>query len=136
MTKRTFRLLILLHWSLVFVAVVIAVVTKKSLPTELVAYMDAQAKIPTSFSHEVLWLIYAIVTVAAWIGLLLFKNRARHLVLFCYVAGLVFLSTRAAYVRSGLIEVMLNVITTLGGVIFALMYFSPMKEAFKSQGEV
>ena len=98
--------------------------------------MDAQAKVPANLPHEALWWIYTVVFIVSWVGLFLFKKWARHLVLLCYVIGLIFLFTRAAYVRSGLVDVMLNVITTLGGVIFALMYFSPIKPAFKSEGEV
>ncbi|MCA1594701.1 MAG: hypothetical protein LC754_19140 [Acidobacteria bacterium] len=136
MSKRTFRLLILLHWLLVIPTVFIAVLTKKSLPVELVAFMDAQAKAPAGFARELAGWLYVAATFVGWVGLLLFKNWSRSLVLLCYVIGLVFLANRMAYVRSGWVDAMLNLITTLGGAIFALMYFSPTKDAFESKGEV
>lgn len=138
MTKRQFRILIVLNWLLTIIAAIVFLSTRTSLPTELKTYLENQGSSGESTADSILlWvdvslLVFAIVVS---IGLLLFKRWARNFLFAVYVLSVSLIPTRAVYIDTGWAQLMFTLETMTGGMILALVYFSPLSALFASPGD-
>ena len=138
MTKQQFRILIVLNWLLTITAAIVFLSTRTSLPTELKTYLENQKSIGESTADSILlWvdvslLVFAI-TVS--IGLLLFKRWARSFLLPVYLFSVLLIPTRAVYIDTGWSQLVFSLANMTGGMILALVFFSPLSALFNSPGD-
>ena len=131
MTRRQFRLLLIVNWLMVLVAIIVLFLTRRNLPPELRAYNEAF----TQSSPHTFFLIFdglsSILFIVSYVGLYFFKKWARAVFVATYIITLLEVPLISAYVQTGwfyMMGAMLNVTT---GMLIALMYFAPIKGAFE-----
>jgi len=138
MTKKQFRILIVLNWLLTITAAIVFLSTRTSLPTELKTYLENQKSIGESTADSILlWVDVSLLVfaIAASIGLLLFKRWARRLVILVYLFSVLLIPTRAVYIDTGWSQLVFSLANMTGGMILALVFFSPLSALFNSPGD-
>ena len=134
MSKRLFRLLLILNWALFVVAIAAFFFTRAQLPPQLRDYVESQ---PLSGNVGVAYdLLYIIVAVVAWVGVFRFKRWGRELFLAVYIVGLVEIPFGPAIVVTGWVYLVDSLINAVWGITIAAMYFSPIRGAFDSRPDV
>ncbi|MBW4490758.1 MAG: hypothetical protein KME12_23540 [Trichocoleus desertorum ATA4-8-CV12] len=139
MTRKNFRRLLVLSWLLVIPVVIVSFATETSLPPELQNYLERVESAPLANGEIVLatvnttFIVFALVLAA---GLFRFRRWAKTLLPMYYVLGLLLLPFNGPYVESGWATVLIHSGVTLDGVILALVFFSPLKESFETDGDV
>jgi hypothetical protein len=133
MTKRQFRTLIVLNWLLTLTVVAAFYSTQSFLPTELKTYLENQKNAPISTSDNILlWIDITLLvfTIAISIALFLFKSWARKLFIIGYIISVLLIPTRPVYIDTGWTHLIFNLGNIIGGMILALVYFSPVSRLF------
>jgi len=77
-----------------------------------------------------------IIEVVAWVGVFKFKKWARGLFIAAYIAMLMEIPFNPAIVQTGWTYFLGSLIYTVGGMTIAVMYFSPIRSAFKARHDV
>ncbi|HXI88375.1 MAG TPA: hypothetical protein VNO24_00040 [Blastocatellia bacterium] len=137
MTKQQFRVLIVLNWLLTIAAAIVFLSTRTSLPTELKTYLENQKSIGSSADSILLWIDVSLLVfaIAASIGLLLFKRWAKSVLLPVYFVSVLLIPTRAVYIDTGWSQLVFSLANMTGGMILALVFFSPLNVLFDSPGD-
>jgi len=136
--KRQLRILIVLNWLLTIIAAIVFLSTRTSLPTELKTYLENQKSLGESSADGIfLWVDVSLLVfaIAASIGLFLFKRWARNFLLAIYLFSVLLIPTRAVYINTGWAQLMFSLADMTGGMILALVFFSPLSALFDSPGD-
>jgi hypothetical protein len=135
MTRRQFRLLLIFNWLIVLVAIVVLFLTRPNLPPELRAYNEAF----TQSSRHAFFLIFdgiiSILFIVSYVGLYFFKKWARAVFVSTFIITLLEVPVISAYVQTGWFYMMGAVLNVTTGMLIAVMYFAPLKEAFERQAD-
>jgi len=131
--KKIFRILIVLNWATAIAGAIVYVTTRGSLPVELTPYLENRRRLGvTQFERAILWIeiVLFIVSVVDSIGLFHFRRWARTLLVPLYVIATLLLPTNAVYIQTGWTRMLLSISTVIGGMIIAMVFFSPLAEVF------
>ena len=139
MTAKTFRILVAAEILLMIATMVSDMVTGYQLPEELRPFqMGAGGSAPEAEMRASEWVLafggLSIVTlvVVSLIGLLLLWRPARLLYTLSYVVAIPILLFAGPSVSTAITETVGELSSFLGGVIWALLYFSPIKRYFET----
>lgn len=138
MTAKTFRILVAAEILLIIGIVVCAFATHHQLPEELKRYdLGAEDSADTEIRTGEWILVFGAVSIAAllvisMIGLLFLWRPARLLYTLSYVAGIPILLFSGPSVSTAITETVTELSSFLSGVIWALLYFSPIKQYFET----
>ena len=139
MTRKNFRILLVLSWLLVIAGVVVSFATKNSLPSELQSYLERVENAPLTNGEIVLAVVditFVVFAIVLTVGLYRFRRWAKTLLPVSYVLGLVLIPVNGPYVESGWVSILFYSGSLMDGIILALVYFSPLKEFFETNGDV
>ncbi len=139
MSRKNFRILLVLSWLLVIAGVVVSFLTESSLPPELRAYLERVGDAPPASGEIVLAVVdvaFIILAIVLTVGLFRFRRWARSLLPVSYALGFALLPAHGPYVESGWESALFYVGSSVDGVILALVYFSPLSEVFEMNGDV
>src|SRR5262249_41139492 len=128
------RTLIMLNWATAIAGTIVYVTTRGSLPQELTQYLESRRLIGvTQFERAILWTetVLFIVSVVDSVGLFHFRRWARTLLVPLYVIATLLLPTNAVYIQTGWTRMLLSISTVFGGMIIAMVFFSPLAEVFE-----
>ncbi len=140
MSTRTFRVLVILDIALALMAVLADFAFQGTLPAALQDYLKAEQDAEFNNSPGMWILIVGAMSVlglglAATVGLLLLWRPARLLYTLTYaVSWLLYLFVGASVVTAPA-HMLYDMSSFLAGVIWALIYFSPLKIHFEPAGE-
>jgi len=141
MSQRSFQILVVFSQILAIAIVLVQYVTESSLPPELLGYLNTYETIlvPDRFAlFELLtnipFLIETFLGVLAAVGLILFRAWGRS-VFLVYVGTVTALTVLTGpHVNTGWTGLVGYISSLAEGVILGLIYLSPIKELFKTQG--
>lgn len=139
MTRKNFRILLVLSWLLVITGVVVSFATRNSLPSELQSYLERVENAPLTNGEIVLAIVdvtFVVFVIVLTVGLFRFRGWAKALLPVSYLLGLVLIPVNGPYVESGWVSILFYSGSLVDGMILALVYFSPLKESFESNGDV
>jgi len=135
MTKSRFRLLIIANWSFTLLALAASIFGRRTLPDQLQEYLKSRSTTaPSTYETVSIWIAFAsiVFAIVVSIGIFLIKRWGRALILPSYAltyvlicADLVFNPTRPVYIQTGLTNLLFSLSYVAGGVILALVFFSP-----------
>ena len=123
----------MLNWATAIGGVIVYVETRRSLPVELTQYLESRRRFGvTQFERVMLWTetILFVVSVIDSVGLFQFRRWARTLLVPLYVIATLLLPTNAVYIQTGWTRLLLSISTLIGGMIIAMVFFSPLAEVF------
>ena len=132
-SKNIFRIIVILDIVIVVFGIIVSDLTEGLLPETLQNYLMQAAEsdfIPKDTIFLIIGAIFFIALIVSWIGLLKFKKFAPWLYLVVSTADIVLTSFMGPTVRSGLAESIAIFEGLIGGVLIALVFFSPVKEFF------
>ena len=137
MTTKAFRILVLISIVVTIGVIAAEVTATRSLPDPLRAYRKATEE---QFSPTMLMMVLGAFSVVLLgmigsIGLLFLWRPARILYTLATVLAFPLALTFGPNVTTALSHFLTIIGTFLNGVIFALIYFSPLKEEFDDSGE-
>lgn len=135
-SRRSFRLLLLANWALIFFVVVAHVLSQRSLPAELQAWLQAYQHDPQyqiSSGKLLVDLFYIAIQLAVTIGLFTFKKWAKALLLPVTVLGYFIVGASRISIDLEWVVSLKSVLSTMYGMIIALVYFSPLGKEFEKQ---
>src|SRR6266404_8960094 len=138
-TRTKFRVLLVLSWVLLVLAVTAYFIASNSLPIELQRWLNdynssEQTRVPGY--RLLIDLLYLIINIVVAAGLFFFRRWARTLYAPIIVFGLALLFTERVSIEpewSRAVSILANIIN---GVILALIYCSPVRLMFESKGDV
>ena len=135
MSVRTFRILVVTLLLLTIGIVVADSATRSHLPEPLRAYLDAEDKVQAEMPPRLMVLAFGAIAVASLafissIGLLVLWRPARLLYTLSFVIALPLYLVMDPVIYSGTTEFLNELASLLGGAIWALLYFSPIKSHF------
>lgn len=135
MSVRTFRILVVTLLLLTIGIVVSDSATRSQLPEPLRAYLDAEDKAEPEMSPRVMVLAFGAILVSALalissIGLLFLWRPARLLYTLSFVIALPLYLIMDPLIYTGITEFLSELASLLGGAIWAILYFSPIKSHF------
>lgn len=139
MTRKNFRILLVLSWLLVIAGVVVSFVTESFPPPELQTYLQRVENSPLANGEIVLAIVdvaFIVLAVVLTVGLFLFKRWAKTLLPMSYALGLVLIPVNGPYIESGWVTTLFYLGSLVDGIILALVYFSPLREVFEMNGDV
>ena len=139
MTRKNFRILLVLSWLLVIAGVMASFITEKTLPPELQSYLERVENAPLTNSEIVLAVVdiaFIVFAVVLTVGLFRFRRWAKTLLPISYVLGLALIPGDGPYVESGWASFLFFLGSLVDGIILALVYFSPLREFFEMNGDV
>jgi len=139
MTQKNFRILLVLRWLLVIASVVASFATENSLPPELQSYLERVENAPFANGEIVLAVVdgtFVVFAVVLTVGLFRFRRWAKTLLPMSYILGLVLIPVNGPYVESGWVSMLFYLDSLVDGIILTLVYFSPLKESFETNGGV
>ena len=138
-TRTQFRVLLVISWVLLVLAVAAYFIAKKSLPIELQRWLNdynssQQTRIP---GHRLLIDVFYLATnIVVAAGLFVFKRWAKMLYIPLTVFGLTLLITERVSIEVEWSRAISILASIINGVILALMYCSPVSGMFESKGDV
>jgi len=130
--KKVLRVLIMLNWATAIAAVIVSQSTRH-LPPELNPFFESRRQLgATQFENAVSWIeiVLFFFSVADSIGLFLIRRWAKLLLLPLYTVATLLIPTNAVYIQTGWTRMLLGMSTLFGGMIIALVFFSPLAEVF------
>lgn len=143
MLRRNFQILVASSQVLAIAIVFVQYVTESSLPPELLGYLHSYETIliPDRFAllellTNVPFLIQTSLGILAAVGLILFRAWGRSVFLVSIVTELALSVLSGPYVSTGWTGLVAYIYTIAEGAILALIYLSPIKEMFETQGEI
>ena len=139
MTRKNFRILLVLGWLLAAAGVVLSFMTESSLPPEIQSYLQRMEDAPLAQGEIVLGVVditFIVFGVVLTIGLFRFKRWAKTLLPMFYALGFVLLPVNGPHVETGWASMMFYLGSFVDGLILALVYFSPLRESFEFDGNV
>lgn len=131
--KKILRILIALNWATAIVAVIVSQAARQHLPTELTSFLESRQRLgATQFEKVVVWveIVLFFFSIADSVGLFLFRRWARLLLLPLYIVATLLVPANAVYIQTGWTRMLLGISTLLGGMVIALVFFSPLAEVF------
>jgi hypothetical protein len=131
--KKILRILITLNWATAIAAVIVFLATRQYLPTELTPYFESRRRLgATQFERVVVWIeiVLFFFSVADSVGLFLFRRWAKLLLIPLYTVATLLIPTDAVYIQTGWERMLFGISTLFGGMIIALVFFSPLAEVF------
>jgi hypothetical protein len=134
LNKTNFRLLIVAEILLTIGGVIASFLGEASLPEALRTFESTRYEaetVPMLLVSFGLFILILICLLIAWVGLLLFWRPARPLYLLSMAAGLFLMPFLGPFVDTGLSYALAEAVNIIGGIILALVYFSPLKELFE-----
>ena len=138
-TRTQFRVLLGLSWVLLVLAVSAYFIAKKSLPAELLRWLNDYNSSPQTRISEyrlLIDLLYLAINIVVAAGLFYFKRWAKALYIPIIVFGLALLLNERISIEpewSRAVSVLANI---SNGVILALIYCSPVSRMFESKCDV
>ncbi len=129
-------MLLMANWVIFFAVIIFILLGRNKLPPELQSYLSAQRAVNVSNIDLIFDLIYLVLTMAAWIGLYRFKAWSRELFIASFIIGLAGLPMRPIYIHTGWMQLIGSLSSILGGMLIAVVYYSPMAKAFRSEANV
>lgn len=138
MTTKIFRILVAVSLALSIASVVSELMSGSQLPEPLKAYKDSIGETPTPGLLAGLLVAFSVVLLGliGTVGLLFFWRPARTLYTIATVAAFPLSFGFGAFVWTEWTHFLTITSTFLGGVVWALMYFSePIVEEFEEFGE-
>jgi hypothetical protein len=139
MTRKNFRILLVLSWLLLIAGIVASFLTENSLPPELQSYLERVENAPLANGEIVLAVVdvaFFVLAVVLTVGLFRFRRWAKSLLPMSYVLGLALIPGNGPYVESGWASFLFFLGSSVDGIILALVYFSPLREFFEMNGDV
>ena len=138
MTRRYFRALLILNVLLSVGVMVVRVATEGFLPPEArELWSTLYPRVPgTEVAYILLYDGGAVILgIMASAGLFFFKRWARHVFLGYMLVKMFFIPFSAPYIDSGQTVLTFYLCSLVEGFIAALLFYSPIKEAFVPQGD-
>jgi hypothetical protein len=139
MTKQNFRILVVLEWLIIISGLVVYFLTKAALPSEVREYLENQNSAPLTTADMIFFcvsVVLILLTIVTSIGLFFFKRWSKTLLLLSYVVTILLTPTHTVYINTGWTELLFTVGDILGGMILALVYFSPISTAFEAPPDI
>ena len=139
MTRKSFRILLVLSWLIIIAGVVASFATEISLPSELQSYLVRIESAPLANGEIVLAVVNVTSIVLAavrTVGLFRFRRWALTLLPMSYVLQFVLILVNGPYVESGWVSILVHLASLVDGIILALVYFTPLRESFETNGAV
>ena len=139
MTRKNFRILLVLSWLLVIAGVIVSFATENSLPPELQSYLERVENAPLANGEIVLAVVdvtFVVFAVVLTVGLFRFRRWAKTLLPMSFILGLVLIPINGPSVESGWASSLFYLGSLVDGIILALVYFSPLREFFETNGDV
>ena len=137
MTWKNFRILLVLSWLLVIAGAVASFATENSLPPELQSYLARVENAPLANGEIVLAVVdvtFIVFAVVLTVALFRFRRWAMTLLPVSYVLGFVLIPVNGPYVESGWVSILFYLGSLVDGIILALVYFTPLRESFETNG--
>jgi hypothetical protein len=136
MTKRGFKLLIIVKWVLFILIVVALLLTERFLPPELRSYNEGIRNSPATTEG---WILLAVGTafllfgIVLSVGLFQFKKWAKQLLLLSYIIGILLILFSGPSIQTIWTEILSYMASLVDGMILALVYYSPVGEMFETK---
>lgn len=135
MSVTTFRLLLAALVLLTIGIVISDTLSRAQLPEPLKAYLDAEDNAepkmnPTMMAVGFMALSVGALAIISTIGLFVLWRPARILYTLSFVVALPLYLLMGPTINTGLTEFLSELASFLGGVIWALIYFSPLRQHF------
>lgn len=140
MSVSAFRVLVMVCLLFAVAAPISDVASRAQLPEPLKAYLDAEDEAEGEINSPLILLAFVAIGVGtlaiiATAGLLLLWRPARLLYTISYVMALPLYFFMGPTISTGVTEFLNYGATFLGGVIWALIYFSPLKQFFDTPAQ-
>ncbi len=142
MSRRNFQILIGFSQVLAIATVLVQYVTESSLPPELLGYLHNYETIlvPDRFAlldllTNIPFLIQTFLGILAAFGLICLEHGENQFSWCTFVTELALSVLTGPYVSTGWTVLVGYIYSIAEGVILALIYLSPVKEMFETQGE-
>lgn len=137
MNAKIFRILVLAEILLVIAVIVSDVATRGQLPEELRRFHEGAAEFGAEMGARQWVLVFgglslAALALASLIGLLFLWRPARLLYTLSYVLAFPVLLLAGPNVSTAITDTISELASFLGGVLWALIYFSPVKQYFET----
>ena len=129
----------MLSWLLVIAGVIVSFATENSLPPELQSYLERVENTPLANGEIVLAVVdvtFVVFAVVLTVGLFRFRRWAKTLLPMNFILGLVLIPINGPSVESGWASSLFYLGSLVDGIILALVYFSPLREFFETNGDV
>jgi hypothetical protein len=137
--QRALGILILSDFILTILSIVSEFALEPFLPASLRAYLATDKAAAFRFGDAImtsLWIVVAIATVLAWIGMLNMLRAARSLYLGSWVGNFIWLLLEGQVVGPSVTYVIVNISAIVGGAILWIVYFSELRTEFRRLSEV
>jgi hypothetical protein len=136
LSKQNFRVLLVLGWIMFFLAIAAHLYARNYLPAELREVYDTYRHSPENSPSQfgaLLVLAYLIFCVAVSIGLFFFKKWARDLFFISIIFGSFLFVSNRVYLEVSWVNLLKDFMGVINGLIVGIIYFSPLKDEFKSK---
>ena len=139
MTKRGFKLLIIVKWVLYILIAVVSLLAERFLPPELRSYIEGIRNSPATTEGWILFAVniaFLLFVIVLSVGLFRFKKWAKNLLLPSYIIGILLTPFYGPNIQTSWSGSISYVSSLVDGMILALVYYSPVREMFETNDAV
>jgi len=131
--KAFFRVLVVAEMALMFISLKLFTSLNESVPDEVRTFLNTLCYSEALRRFAVDWYsLMLLVSIAAASGLMIFWGPARYLYLLSWLWGVLNSALMGGSIMYGLSSLCLGLQALMGGAIIAMMFFPPVKAAFRT----